>query len=497
MHTDDDLEAWLKQPMYDEAFAKAMALKCTQWALYALGAELSPFSSEPEKDIQFDVAKQVLLGNEARALDSYARGYLENWELDLRLEKPTPKTLARWLHEEQCPDAELAMSEERLQKLFQAQARWFSLGDAGSALMGVLKGSTEKFSVAKLADVFRLWHKATEEFQSSTGHPLAPLMKAWFASRPRPADTSKRERERIIPARVAMAPPGDRRAGKLFSMAAHVVDGQNGQLVMPGFLVGRQAPALPLALYDLGLGTLKHQARNPAAPLALRLWVASILLTRQSDRHGNHPIALEIPLRKLLAELYPGRKPRPHEYWPRLMKAAETLGSPEARVPWYDHELGRGGQRHVVLVGDIPRGPGALDDRVQLIVNLPPGSDNGPQVSDNLALWGVKSDRAYRALLNLAYWWHDPGVTTRPLGQRADGQGRFWAQSQNSEHYPEMTDDQLVQIVFPTSAKKNFRHLVRGAQKVLLELQEAGEIDIIDGKPVPLLKLPPTTTEQG
>ena len=60
-----------------------------------------------------------------------------------------------------------------------------------------------------------------------------------------------------------------------------------------------------------------------------------------------------------------------------------------------------------------------------------------------------------------------------------------------------MTDDQLIQIVFPTSAKKNFRHLVSDAQKVLLELQRAGEIDIIDGKPVPPLKLPPTTMNQG
>ena len=240
------------------------------------------------------------------------------------------------------------------------------------------------------------------------------------------------------------------------------------------------------------LGALEHRARNPAAPLALRLWVVSILLTRQQDRHGNYPVALEIPLRQLLAELYPGRKPRPNEYWPRLMKAVETLGSSEARVPWYDHELGRGGQRHVVIVGDIPRGPGVLDDRVQLIVNLPPGSENGPQVSDKLAEWGVKSDRAYRALLNLAYWWHDPGVTARPLGKRANGKGRFWAQSQNPEHYPAMTDEQLVQIVFPTSAKKNFRDLLYDAHKVFLELQRAGEIAIIDGKPMP----PPSPAER-
>ena len=406
---------------------------------------------------------------------------------------PTPEKLARWLHLEDCPAAERADSESRLSELYQKTATWYTLTNEVGAAVLVMAADEEELQFYPLGDVFSRWYRATD----SARHPLAPLMKAWFASRPRPADTTRRERERIIPAKVAMAPSGDRRVGKLFSVAAHVEQGQDDQLVMPGFQHDRQAPALPLALYDLGLGALEHRARNPAAPLALRLWVASILLTKQQDRHGIHPVALEIPLRQLLAELYPGRKPRPNEYWPRLMKAVETLGSPEARVPWYDHELGRGGQRHVVLVGDIPRGPGALDDHVQLIVNLPPGSENGPQVSDNLALWGVKSDRAYRALLNLAFWWHDPGVTTRPLGQRADGQGRFWGPTQTRGYYPEMTDDQLIQIVFPTSAKKNFRHLVSDAQKVLLELQKARELDIIDGKPVPPLKLPPTTTNQG
>ena len=346
---------------------------------------------------------------------------------------------------------------------------------------------------AKLTELADIWNTLQDEErgQDQREFPLTPLLRAWI-NRPRPAPPSRRSKDRIMPARAAMAPAGDRREGKFFSIAAHVEHRPNGQFVLPGFQQDRQAPALPLALYDLGLGATEHRGRNPAAPLALRLWVASILLTRQQDRHGNHPIALELPLRELLAELYPGRRPKPNEYWPRLMKAAEALGSPEARVPWYDPELDRGGQQHVVLVGNIPRGPGALNDHVQLIVNLPPGSEHGPQVSDNLAVWGVKSDRAYRSLLNLAYWWFDPGVTARPLGQRSDGQGRFWAQSKNQKHYPTMSDEQLVQIVFPTSTKKNFRHLVSDAHKVLVELQVAGEIDIIDGKPVPPRQLPPS-----
>ena len=56
------------------------------------------------------------------------------------------------------------------------------------------------------------------------------------------------------------------------------------------------------------------------------------------------------------------------------MRAAEGLDAMDARVPWVDPETGRGGLRRVVSVGDIPRGPDALDDFVRVVVDLPPGS---------------------------------------------------------------------------------------------------------------------------
>ena len=71
------------------------------------------------------------------------------------------------------------------------------------------------------------------------------LVQAWLQSRPLPAPVSSRVKERIFPARVGMAPPGDRRAGRLFPVAAHAEHGPDGQLVMPGFQHDRQAPALP------------------------------------------------------------------------------------------------------------------------------------------------------------------------------------------------------------------------------------------------------------
>ena len=78
---------------------------------------------------------------------------------------------------------------------------------------------------------------------------------------------------------------------------------------------------------------------------------------------------------------------------------------------------------------------------MRIIVDLPPGSGNGPQVSNNLRLWGVKSAPAYRLLINLAYQWHNPGVTIIPVGK---GKARRWVQVEDPERYPTITDSDLV-----------------------------------------------------
>ena len=318
--------------------------------------------------------------------------------------------------------------------------------------------------------------------------PLAPLVRAWHG-RPRPATLSTRTTDRIFPAKLAMAPRTDRRVGRVFSHAAHVGE-REGELVLPGFQTERAAPALPLQLYDLGLGAV-HAEKSTGAPLALRIFVESILAVSRQDRRGDGPVVISMTLRHLLNRLYPGpRRPKPREYWPRLMKASETLDSTEARIPWYDPDIGRGGLRRVVSLVDIPRGPGALDDLVSIVVDLPPGSENGPQVSDNLGWWGLKHRREYRALLNLAFWWHNPGQTVRPMGRRADGKGRHWQRATDPDRYPAMSDDELVDIVFPTSGRARVSNLVGEARQVLKNLERAGELRINEDKVLPPLNPP-------
>ena len=137
----------------------------------------------------------------------------------------------------------------------------------------------------------------------------------------------------------------------------------------------------------------------------------------QQDRRSGKPTDLNISLRELLSRLYPGqRTPRPTEYWPRIMQAVHALDSDEARIPILDPDTGRYEMRRIVSVGGIPRGAGHLDDNIRIIVDLPRGSEHGPQVSQNLGKWGLKSAPGYRLLLNLAYAWHDVGRTLTQLG---------------------------------------------------------------------------------
>ena len=101
-------------------------------------------------------------------------------------------------------------------------------------------------------------------------------------------------------------------------------------------------------------------------------------------------------------------------------------------------------------VGGIPRGAGHLDDNIRIIVDLPRGSEHGPQVSQNLGKWGLKSAPGYRLLLNLAYAWHDVGRTLTPVGK---GKDRRWVRSYDPSRYEKFTDNYLIDLAFPTSAR--------------------------------------------
>lgn len=299
----------------------------------------------------------------------------------------------------------------------------------------------------------------------------------------RPVNKHKR---RILPSKLAMVDPheSDRRLS-LFSPARHSPD---GQLILPGFGVSEHPsqPALPLAWYDLGE---LPQATNQSAPLALRILVEGCAAVRMADRALSEPIALSVTLREFLSWLYPGhRPPRPAEYWPRLVAAAEALASNAARFPWDDPVTGRGGMRSVVTLRDIPRGPGALDDLITVIVDLPPGSGPGPILPESLRSWGIKSAPAYRLLLNLAFTWHEPGRTHAPVGK---GRARQWKRSYDPSRYPLLGDAEAVGLAYPTSTTRDRRVLANRTRGIIKRLDAANELQVVEADPHNFRLLPP------
>ena len=333
---------------------------------------------------------------------------------------------------------------------------------------------TELCPRAFLADVTDSWNRLDPDIRPE--HPLTPLLRAWH-KRPTPAVPERRP-SRIFPAQMAMVESSDRRAGHLFRHAAHT-DPANGQLVLPGFgqTERQRVPCLPIELYDLGVSV---DGPGRGAPLALRLWIESVLSVPEGRRDGlGNPTALNIPLRELLSWLYPNERPTPARYWPRLMAAAEALAS--CRIPWHDPNTGKGGLQNVVIIGSIPRGPHALDDDVQIIVNLPPGTGNGPLIDNSIRRWGVKSAPAYRLLLNLAYAWYEPGRTHFPTGPRSR---RHWTRVTDPNRYPELSDDELVRLAYPPGrgSERNLRAEVRRLVKML---EEANELQVVEGRILP------------
>ena len=358
------------------------------------------------------------------------------------------------------PETPLAGASEHLRRFLGAGWKWVPHNGRLFAVSGEQVHSIEA--------VQRLCSRQPVR-ETTKNHSLCQLVHHWQKDTPLERNPLYRD-DRILPSRIAMVRGDDRRAGGLFLPAAHTLDGQR---ILPGFEDPHfRGPALPLALYDLG--TKQKRSWGRGAPLALRFFVEAILWTTLNDRECEAPIQFNVNLKWLLAQLYPGeRRPRPSECLPRLIQACEALDSMEARVPWLDPVTGRTRLRRVVSIGDLPSGPARADDPVQVLINLPPGARSGPIVSQNLGVWGMRSAPAYRALLGLAWAWYQPGRTRTPIHR---GKRRHWLQSSDPKRYPILTDDDLVRLCFPTSARRNRRQLLVAANAVIRQLQNEGEL---------------------
>lgn len=318
-------------------------------------------------------------------------------------------------------------------------------------------------------------HAAWESWGRPFGikHALAPYVKAW-KNLPSPIKPNTRN-DRTISSRIAHVDVSDRRSGTLFTPATHrVVSGERKQGVLPGWPDRpRRHPALPLALYDLGIGAIKN--RGGGAPLALRLWVEAILSVPMEERDTPHPVSMEVDLRTIRKRLWPkswrGYSTDRLRYV--LEDVANGLDSWDAAWPWHDPTTGKSGTRRIVYISDIGK---SLDDVMRIIIDLPPGAATGPQVPATLGQWGAKDAAAYRALLNLAFQWYEPGRTHIPVGNRSH---RHWARVYDPSRYPELDEQDVIDLAYPTTKDSNQRRAFQEAMNALETLEVAGELHLL------------------
>ena len=220
------------------------------------------------------------------------------------------------------------------------------------------------------------------------------------------------------------------------------------------------------------MGGGKETSQGRGVPWAMRGFWAALAHTPASERHGRHPVDIAITLRDFLKWMYPrSKRPAPARWWRTFRRAIEDLESQDARIPVWRPDTQTWAVRRVVSVPEYPFAPSELDGPIVFVVNLPPGSEKGPQVSENLLAWGARDAAAFRLLLNLAYRWHNPGETIRPVGRRADGQGRFWQPSENPSHYDQPTEDDWIVYAFPDSSQK--QRLRKAIRLICLDIRRS------------------------
>ena len=310
----------------------------------------------------------------------------------------------------------------------------------------VEKAVDKSFEVSSFAELAHLtWQEAVKRVKGLK-HPLAPLIGAW-QSGPLEVeavrDTSGNLRSDTIAPRIAMRETGAR-TDRLYLLPAHTgLDGEGGQIALPGFGANKRVsriPVLPVELYDLGVQAGVSRGGNGGAPIPARMLVKLAAAPSTSVRHGERFVTYNITLRDLRDALYPperldgsSRRQRSVRYiWPHIHNAIRVINQ-EARIPILDPKSGYGHYHHLVAYQRE-----LWADRSEYACRGGFGySARGVwrgSITTRLDQWGAESAPAYRALIGLSFLWHEPGRTHAPKGGR-------WLRKTGLDPYDPLSDD--------------------------------------------------------
>ena len=233
-------------------------------------------------------------------------------------------------------------------------------------------------------------------------HPEGPLVRAFLKLPPKVEANTRNDP--IMPVVQSVAESPERTAGRLAFGGLLEAGDDPPQADLPLF-PETEAPRVGL-LEAVNRHGVRVMARGRGAPLPLRVFVGSAILTPQAVRTGRAVLATTV--REFRDFAFPKRWQAGRD-WPRLRTSlleAGDLWTPD----------GRGGLWKPLAVRRIPGSerPG-LDEEILLDVWLPPGSQSGPPIDRwELALLGVESAPkflAYIAAHSVAWL---PGKTRIP-----------------------------------------------------------------------------------
>lgn len=324
-----------------------------------------------------------------------------------------------------------------------------------------------------LMDFMHQVYEGARTTTENVKHPIAPIIRSWLE---RPIPVKAEQRQGIMPGSLAQVRGDDRRAGRLFNIAAHKQTDLNGdQGVLPGFVSERRGPALPIELYKAGLDMNDPNAlKARGAPFLMRTIVEAVLLSPIGQRTAKHGVVFSADARSFLSRMYPARVPAKVTWQRALKDAMEDL--PRVTMPFIDFETGRGQTIAPVLIQAVPN---TLDDPIDFIVRLPTGNDSGPTPSENLHIYGAMRKQAYYALLNLAYDWWEPGRKRIPVDSNGK---RHWLQSYALERYQPITNDDIIDLTAPLTANRNRRDAAAKGWATIKRLHSAGELQLVEHK---------------
>ena len=298
-------------------------------------------------------------------------------------------------------------------------------------------------AVCNLVDLTKRWLA-----RRTAPHPLSPLVRDWQLRRPLLLEQRNSRSDPILPKSILPSRHFVKRRSTLKLLASDQPRGWLPRLA-PGEVERDpdQQSVAPLFLWDLSYAPRTDRAKR-GVPLAARIFVDVLLDVAPDDWEVSASRGVVLPPQRFgafLKRLYVSGP----KYWdsrrlPAMLEAFAILESPETRISYFDPDSQEGGDRRVVVPIDIPRN-GRLNDWVRFAVHVPPGATNGPLI-DRPALIEAASHTAaaWRLLLSLSAYWHQPGLLRRPVRG-----GQHWMQVRSWNCYGPISDARLMSMAFP------------------------------------------------